>query len=65
MVMVPTGLETNNVCTGSILTNCPIDGQSEAEVSSQQPRTACEQTEDFMCAVVVVIYGVCKSVRLV
>jgi hypothetical protein len=33
-------------------------------VSSQYPATTSEQTEDFMCNVVVVIYRVCKSVRL-
>jgi hypothetical protein len=33
-------------------------------VSSHYLATTSEQTEDFMCAVVVVIHRMCKSVRL-
>jgi hypothetical protein len=65
--MRPLELRTKN--------DCAVEGQQQFTrqkvqsvfnciVSSHYLSTASEQTEDFVCAVVVVMYGVCKSVRL-
>jgi hypothetical protein len=68
--MGPVGLETKNHCTGKGHQQLHSQSVSQSRksalscsVSSRYLAMTSEQTENFMCAVVVV-YIVCKPVRL-
>jgi hypothetical protein len=66
MVMSPMGLGTKNRCAGEgqqQFSSQSVESVLSCIVSSRYLATAGEQTEDFICAVVVVIYIVCKLVR--
>jgi hypothetical protein len=66
MAMSPLGLEIKNDCAGEDQQQftrrlCAV---LRCIASSRDLATTIEQREDFLCALVVVIRRVCKSVRL-